>query len=203
MDQDVEASNLKILIGATGSIHSALLPAYLNYFEREVPNVEISIVVTHSCTRIIPVLTLSAYCHGRVFGPDNDVTEEGVPRHIDLAGWPDEILVLPASANTIRKIAQGSAEDLLSAIVLASTARVTLAPAMSFNMWNSAATRENIERIRKFGLHVLESTSSLPVSNENAKPGVAPTPRVVIRYINSRLYENQQARAFLYGVRKV
>lgn len=74
--------------------------------------------------------------------------------HIDLARWADRILIAPATADTLAKLAQGRADDLLSAICLASERPPAVAPAMNRAMWHNAATRDNIETLHRRGIAV-------------------------------------------------
>ena len=83
--------------------------------------------------------------------------------HIELAKWADAILIAPATANTLAKLAHGLADDLLSTICLASQKPLYLAPAMNQAMWENSITQENLERLKNRGCHILE-----PATGEQA-----------------------------------
>lgn len=84
-----------------------------------------------------------------------DDAAEAAMGHIELARWPDRILVAPASANTIAKLAHGLADDLVSTLCLATDAPLAVAPAMNQQMWVHPATRANIEVLRGRGVLLL------------------------------------------------
>ena len=75
--------------------------------------------------------------------------------HIELARWPDRIVVAPATANTLARIAHGLADDLVSTLCLATDAPIAVAPAMNRLMWANAATRANVETLRARGVLLL------------------------------------------------
>jgi phosphopantothenoylcysteine decarboxylase/phosphopantothenate--cysteine ligase len=82
-----------------------------------------------------------------------DPGEEGQIGHIDLADWADLVMVAPATANVLAKMAAGLADDLVSTVLLATRAPILVAPAMNVNMWRHPATRANVERLQERGVH--------------------------------------------------
>ena len=81
-----------------------------------------------------------------------DEAAEAAMGHIELARWADQVLVAPATANTIAKLAHGLADDLVSTLCLATTAPIAIAPAMNHRMWAHAATRSNVATLRGRGV---------------------------------------------------
>ena len=81
-----------------------------------------------------------------------DVQEEGGIGHIELADWADAVVVAPATANLLARLAHGLADDLVTTLLLATRAPVLVAPAMNVNMWEHPATRANVERLRERGV---------------------------------------------------
>ena len=75
--------------------------------------------------------------------------------HISLSRWADLILIAPATANTISKIANGIADDLASTVALASNKKILLAPAMNVRMWEHQSNKENINKLKNFGYKLL------------------------------------------------
>jgi len=133
----------KILLGITGGIaayKSAILCRELKRL-----GADVRVVMTSSATRFITPLTLQALSghpvHSDLFEAE---TDHGMG-HIELARWADRIVIAPASANTIARLAHGQADDLLTTTVLASDAPLYLAPAMNKLMWLNLATQANIE----------------------------------------------------------
>ena len=84
-----------------------------------------------------------------------DPGEEGQIGHIDLADWAELVIVTPATANLLARMAHGMADDLVTTVLLATRAPVLVAPAMNVNMWDHPATRENLETLRGRGVHVV------------------------------------------------
>ncbi len=84
-----------------------------------------------------------------------DAAAEAAMGHIELARWADRVVVAPATANTLAKLAHGMADDLVSTLCLATTAPIAVAPAMNNRMWAHPATRANIETLRGRGVQVI------------------------------------------------
>ncbi len=142
----------RVLLGVTGGI-AAYKGADLARRLREA-GAEVRVVMTQAATEFITPLTMQAVSGHPVHRHLLDAEAESGMGHIELARWADVVLVAPASANFIAKLAQGRADDLLSTLCLATAAPVALAPAMNQQMWENLATRDNLTAARKRGLHV-------------------------------------------------
>ncbi len=143
----------RVLLGVTGGI-AAYKSADLSRRLREA-GAEVHVVMTSAATEFITPLTMQAVSGHPVHLHLLDAEAESGMGHIELARWADVVLVAPASANFIAKLAQGRADDLLSTLCLATSAPVALAPAMNQQMWDNLATRENLAALRQRGIHVL------------------------------------------------
>lgn len=135
-------SNKRILLGITGGIaayKSAELARLLGK-----AGAEVRVVMTRAATEFITPLTLQALTGNRVHLDLLDPEAEAAMGHIQLARWADLILVAPASADFLARVAAGRADDLLSTLVLATAAPVALAPAMNQVMWQDEATQQNL-----------------------------------------------------------
>jgi len=130
-----------ILLGITGGI-AAYKSAELTRRLKEAGAI-VRVVMTHSATEFVTALTFQALSGNPVHTHLLDESAEAGMGHIELARWADMILVAPASANFIAKLAQGRADDLLSTICLASEATVAYAPAMNHAMWSDKTTQAN------------------------------------------------------------
>jgi phosphopantothenoylcysteine decarboxylase/phosphopantothenate--cysteine ligase len=108
--------------------------------------------LTPEAVRFVAPLSLQAVSGHAVRLDLFDAGEEGEIDHIGLADWADLILVAPCTANLMAKMAHGLADDLVTAVLLATRAPVLVAPAMNVNMWNHPATRANLEVLRGRGL---------------------------------------------------
>lgn len=149
--------NKRILLGITGGIAAYKAPDLIRQLTKL--GAKVQPVVTENATRFTSSLSLNA-----VSGMETKVdlfTKEAnhAMEHIDLARWADLILVAPASANFLARLANGMADDLLTTLCLATKAPVHLAPAMNTNMWNHKATQANIEKLRDYGYQIIEPDS--------------------------------------------
>jgi phosphopantothenoylcysteine decarboxylase/phosphopantothenate--cysteine ligase len=138
-----------VLLGITGGI-AAYKSAELTRRLKEA-GADVRVVMTHSATEFVTPLTFQALSGNPVHTKLLDESTEAGMGHIELARWADIILVAPASANFIAKLAQGRADDLLSTICLASEAQITYAPAMNHAMWEDLATQSNCKILKQRG----------------------------------------------------
>jgi phosphopantothenoylcysteine decarboxylase/phosphopantothenate--cysteine ligase len=116
---------------------------------------EVRVVMTRAATEFVSPLTFQALSQNPVHRALLDETAEAAMGHIELARWADAVVIAPASANSIARLAHGHADDLLSAVCLATPAPVAIAPAMNQQMWLDAATQENIRLLQKQGVRIL------------------------------------------------
>ncbi len=145
-------ANKRIILGVTGGI-AAYKSADLARRLREV-GAEVRVVMTRAATQFITPLTMQAVSANPVRLHGLDAEAESGMSHIELARWADVVVVAPASANFIAKLAHGRADDLLSTLCLATQAPVALAPAMNQQMWENPATQDNLVRAKKNGVRV-------------------------------------------------
>ncbi len=145
-------TNKHILLGVTGGI-AAYKSADAARRLREA-GAEVRVIMTRAAAEFITPLTMQAVSGHPVYQELLDTNAEAGMGHIDLARWADAILVAPASANFIARLAQGRADDLLSTVCLATEAIVAVAPAMNQQMWNNAATQTNLAAIKKNGVKI-------------------------------------------------
>lgn len=136
-----------IVVGVTGSI-AAYKAAELIRRLRDY-GAEIRVVMTHSAMQFITPLTLQTLSGHPVAVELLDADQESAMGHIALARWADWILVAPASADFIARLVHGRADDLLTALILATEAPLLLAPAMNNKMWSNPATQANIAALHQ------------------------------------------------------
>lgn len=161
----------KILCGVTGSIAVYKVCDWVRSIQKE--GAEVTVVMTESACRFVSPLTFAALSGNKVY---SDMFEEqdaeNIP-HISLAREHDIILIAPATAQTIAKLALGLADNLLSTVVLASTAPVVVCPAMNSKMYLNAATQENIGKLKAYGRLVMEPDHGAMACGEEG-PGRLP-----------------------------
>ncbi len=150
-------ANRRILLGVTGGI-AAYKAAELARRLIEA-GAEVQVVMTRSARKFIAPLTFQALTHKPVRSQLWDTKAEMAMGHIELARWPDAIVVAPATANFIELLARGSADDLLTTLALATDKPVFVAPAMNRLMWANAATQANVVRAKKRGVKFLGPAS--------------------------------------------
>lgn len=116
----------------------------------------VRVVLTQAGAKFITPLTLQTLCQERLRAETFSLQEEAAVGHIELADSADVLLVAPATADLIAKLAAGMADDLATTVLLAGTAPIVVAPAMNINMWQNPATQANVELLRSRGVLVLE-----------------------------------------------
>ncbi|MDX9873574.1 MAG: bifunctional phosphopantothenoylcysteine decarboxylase/phosphopantothenate--cysteine ligase CoaBC [Spongiibacteraceae bacterium] len=145
-------ANRRILLGVTGGI-AAYKSAELIRRLRD-HGAEVRVVMTPAACEFITPLTLQALSGNPVHLDLLDPAAEAGMGHIELARWADAVLVAPASADFMARLAQGMADDLLTTLCLATAARIALAPAMNQGMWADPATAANVATLRERGIHL-------------------------------------------------
>ena len=145
--------NRNFIIGITGSIAAYKAAEITRELIREGANVRV--IMTDGACEFITPLTLQALSGNPVHTGLLDTEAEAAMGHIELARWADSVLVAPASADSIARLVQGRASDLLGACLLATPAPVFVAPAMNQEMWAKAATQENINVLKNRGINIL------------------------------------------------
>ena len=145
-----ELANRNIVLGITGSI-AAYKAAILTRRLVEA-GAQVQVVMTESAKRFITPMTLAALSGRPVRDSLWDEAAELSMGHIELARWADLIVIAPATADTLARLVQGRADDLLSTLCLASEADVLAAPAMNHVMWAHPATRANVETLGAHGV---------------------------------------------------
>ena len=146
-------ANLRVLLGVSGGI-AAYKAAELTRRLRDA-GADVQVVLTENAARFVTPLTFQALSGRPVRTGLWDEAAEAAMGHIELARWAQRIVIAPASADLIARLAHGLADDLLTTLCLASAAPLALAPAMNQQMWAHAATQANLETLRSRGTVVL------------------------------------------------
>jgi phosphopantothenoylcysteine decarboxylase / phosphopantothenate---cysteine ligase len=174
----------QIVVGVTGSI-AAYKSADLVRRLREA-GAELRVVMTKAACEFITPLTLQTLSCHPVAIDLLDADQESAMGHITLARWADWILVAPASADVIARLAHGRADDLLSALILASESPLAISPAMNNKMWSNQATIDNLAVLRKRGVHVLGPASGDQACGEQGE-GRLLEPTEIVAELNQLL----------------
>lgn len=178
--------NKRVVVGITGGI-AAYKAAELVRRIKEA-GAEVRVVMTPAATHFITPLTLQALSGRPVHLDLLDTTEESAMGHIALARWADAIVVAPATADFMARLAQGRADDLLSTLCLASIAPLLLAPAMNSMMWQHPATQANAALLRARGVSMIGPAAGEQACGE-VGPGRMAEPSAIIEAI-AALFES-------------
>jgi phosphopantothenoylcysteine decarboxylase/phosphopantothenate--cysteine ligase len=182
-----------VVVGVTGGI-----AAYkVGYLVRDLvkSGAEVKVMMTEAGTRFVTPLTFSALSKNPVFtdlwtnnqSSDSDISTQ----HIDLANWADVLVIAPASANTIAKLAYGISDNLLAVVALATTRPIILAPTMDAEMYLNPVTQNNLTSLKEHGCIIIP-----PVEGELASglsgPGRLPEIKIIIETIEKILDQSYQ-----------
>ncbi len=149
MKKKMATKNKNIVLGVTGSIAAYKAAELASRFTKD--GFRVDVIMTESSQRFITPLTFRNITGRPVVTTMWDLASEFSIEHVALAEAADVVLIAPATANTIAKIACGMADDMLTCTVLATKAPVVIAPAMNDNMWANTITQENVAKLKKRG----------------------------------------------------
>jgi phosphopantothenoylcysteine decarboxylase/phosphopantothenate--cysteine ligase len=139
--------NKRVLLGVSGSIAAYKSAVLVRLLVKA--GAEVQVVMTSAAPAFVAPLTFSTLSKRPVFADLS--SESGWNNHVDLGLWADAMLVAPATANTLAKMAQGICDNMLTACYLSARCPVFVAPAMDVDMWNHPATQRNVQRLREDG----------------------------------------------------
>ena len=160
---------------------------------------EVKVMMTASACEFVTPLTFQALSRNPVYTDTFDEKDPSVIAHIDLADWPDLILVAPATANMIGKIANGLADDMISTTLLAATAPVWIAPAMNVHMYDHPAVKKNMSTLSSFGYSFVEPGEGYLACGYVGK-GRLEEPETIVSLIGSYFSQASDTQKILEGV---
>lgn len=147
-------TNKKILLCVTGGI--AVYKAAALTSKLVQAGAQVKVIITESASQFVTPLTFQALSRHEVYTDTFDEKNPQVIAHIDLADWADLVLVAPATANTIAKLAGGIADNMVTTTLLATTAPVWIAPAMNVHMYDHPAVKKNLDTLADYGYRFIE-----------------------------------------------
>jgi len=145
-------ANKKILIGVAGSIAAYKIPALVRLFVKA--GAEVKVVMTKDAEHFVTAKTLSVLSKNKVESEFFDEADNW-NNHVKLGLWADVLLIAPATANTIAKMANGLCDNLLLATYLSARCKTIIAPAMDLDMFQHPSTLRNLEQVTKDGVSII------------------------------------------------
>ena len=183
----------RIVVGITGSIAAFKVAGWVSSLAKEEALVDV--VMTEAATKFVAPLTFASLSGRPVYEDMFSAEMEGKISHIGLAREADCILVAPATAHTLARLACGMADNLLSTTVLAARIPVIICPAMNVQMYEHPATQKNVQILRDFGYRVVEPDSGLMACGEEGSGRLPEWDQVedfVLREISSQDLSGQK-----------
>lgn len=156
-------------------------------------NAEVRVIMTESATKFITKLTMETVSNNDVAIGMFEDRGYIATRHIDLAEWPDVIIVVPATANCLGKVASGISDDLLTTIICATAKPVIFSPAMNPQMWSNKVTQRNYKELKSLGYYFIEPAEG-DMACDHVGVGRMPEPDVLFKYLMNFLKGKKQAK---------
>ena len=146
-------NNKKVLLIICGGIAAYKSLEIIRLLKKN--GVIIKTILTKSGAEFVTPLSITSLSQSKVYQDLFNIEDESEMDHINLSRWADLILIAPATANTISKLANGNSDDLASTVALASNKRIFIAPAMNVRMWNHLSTRQNISKLKTYNYRLV------------------------------------------------
>lgn len=141
--------NPLVVLGVTGSIAAYKACEIISTLKKS--SIDVEVILTKEGSKFVAPLTFQTLSQNKVLTDMFEAPDEWNPAHAALADRADAVLIAPATANIIGKLASGICDDMLTCVTLASKAKVLIAPAMNGNMYRQKAVQENIAKLKSFG----------------------------------------------------
>jgi len=178
----------KVLLGVTGSIAAYKAASLVRLLVKA--GADVRVVMTQAATGFITPLTLSTVSKNEVLINFHSGEGELWNNHVELGLWADVLVIAPASANTLAKCCQGICDNLLTAVYLSARCPVFWAPAMDVDMYHHSSTRENLQRIKQFGNHIIDARYGELASGLTGEGRMA-EPEEIVEILNNHFAKPQ------------
>ena len=189
--------NKKILLIICGGISAYKSLEIIRLLKKR--GATVKTILTKSAKEFVTPLSVAALSQEKVYDDLFSAENESEMDHISLSRWSNLILVAPATANTISKLSKGSSDDLASTVMLASDKDIFLAPAMNVRMWEHPSTKENLNKLKKYGYKIIGPEIGDMACGEFGE-GKMTEPNEIIRQIESyflNLNKNKKFKALV------
>lgn len=182
---------MRVVLGVSGGVAAYKAAELVRRLQQE--RLDVQVVMTRHAQEFVTPLTFAALTGQKVitgmFGGEAPANVDNAVEHIGVAQSLDALVIAPATANTLGKMARGIADDFLTTLYLATTAPVIVAPAMNVNMWEHPATQENIELLRARGVRIVspdEGYLACGMTGTGRLAGVEPIAQAVLEALGIR-----------------
>lgn len=169
-----------VVLAVTGSIAAYKIASLARMLKKL--NCSVHVLMTQNATNFINPITLETLTQNKCLIDTFDRNFQYSVEHVALAKQADLVMVAPASANVIGKIANGIADDMLTTTVMACPCKKMVSPAMNHNMFHNPIVQDNIEKLRKFGYEIIEPAAGM-LANGDCGDGRMPEPEELLKYI--------------------
>ncbi len=173
---------MNILLGISGGIAAYKACEIVRAFKKRGDDVRA--IMTSGAQEFVQPLTLQILTENRVGTETFDPTFESEIGHIDLARWADVVLLAPATANLVARLAAGMADDLLTTVILATTAPVVVAPSMNTQMWYNPLVQRNLRTLQEEADYLVVDPDSGELACKEVGPGRLPDPPVLLDMVD-------------------
>lgn len=177
-----------VVIGVTGGIAVYKALDIISALKKK--DIDVRVIMTESATKFVNPITFQSLSNNAVAVDTFQEIKVHEIQHISLAQRADLMLIAPATANIIGKVANGIADDMLSTTIMATRAKVVFAPAMNTNMYTNPIVQENIAKLKKLGYEFIEPASGRLACGDEGKGKLAPASDIVEKVL-SELYDKK------------
>ncbi len=177
-----------VILGITGGIAAYKMANVASNLRKR--GCDVHVIMTKHATEFITPLTFETLTGNRCITDMFDRNFEHDVKHISLAKKADLIMIAPATANVIAKLAHGIADDMLTTVVLASTAKKLVAPAMNTAMLMNPITQDNIDTLKRYGMQIIEPAEGMLACQDEGK-GKLPEPETLVACIEREILREQ------------
>ncbi len=177
-----------VVIGVTGGIAAYKALDVVSRLKKH--NINVDVIMTKSACEFVTTLSFQSLSKNAVIKDMFDEPKVFEIEHIALAKKADLLVVVPATANIIGKVANGIADDMLSTTIMATNAKVIFAPAMNTNMYNNPIVKENINKLKNYGYQFINPSTGILACGDVGDGKLADTEEIV-EVILSKLYEKK------------
>ena len=169
-----------VVLGVTGGIAAYKMPNVARMLKKTHCNVHV--ITTQNATNFITATTFETLTGNKCLIDTFDRNFEFSVEHVAIAKQADLVLIAPATANVIGKIAGGIADDMLTTTVMACTCKILIAPAMNHNMYHNSIVQENIEKLKRHGYEIIDPVCGM-LANGDTGDGKLPSEETLVSYV--------------------